>query len=720
MKIKRHLKKWDLLRGKVDKKQAIFLFDKDVTEQEEMYDVLSRSVSEVTGQVFSKRLSAQEYMDEIRGCLENVIRQMPCYVYWKDKEFRYIFCNDITAEIMGLPSAKFAVGKTDYDFGWDKTLVDSYRSTDTKILTTGEPILNLEEELIDKNGRVYHTLVNKMPLKNHQGKIIGLLGITVDVTGVKKAEIAKANFIANMSHDIRTPLTGIIGMSKILEEKVTSNEEKQFAGWIYESGEQLLKLLNGVLDLVSAEHLTEDDFHRDTFDIRQAMEDIILLEKPTIFHKNLQCNLVIDRDVPIHIISDRFKLTRVILNLVGNAIKFTDHGSINLHIKRPADHPDLLEFRISDTGKGIPKVLLPKIFERFYRVSPSYKGDHAGHGLGLHIVEKFISLLGGEIKVDSVENKGTTFTFTIPLIRAKDFEIESEKDFVIALQNEPRHQPLNYEYALGSPPSEERYNLLVVEDNDIALRIAESLCIRQGCKVTKAVDGETALRHAKEQKFNLILTDLGLPGVSGNELTKEIRKWEKENLIPPIPIIGLTAHASMDAKKESLAAGMNDLLGKPLHADLLQNILDKYVDNSLTTFSSPVLNNGHDLPETIEDLFNLDQFPLLDAETGINNLGSEMILKDILISMINDELPQELEKLKSAYSNKDWAQIEALAHKMKSGAVYCGTSRLKHACQYLERYRKTGYEKELERLYHQLMKVAEQTVISVRSWLHQE
>lgn len=718
MKIKKHLKKWELVRGTVNRKEAIFLFDKDVTEQEEMYEVLSRSVSEVTGQVFSKRLSAQEYMDEIRGCLENVIRQMPCYVYWKDKEFRYIFCNEITAEIMGLSSAEAAVGKTDYDFGWDNTLVDSYRETDTKILTTGEPILNLEEDLIDKNGRVYHTLVNKIPLKNHQGQIIGLLGITVDVTGVRKAEIAKANFIANMSHDIRTPLTGIIGMAKLLEEKVITEEEKQFAGWVYESGQQLLKLLNGVLDLVSADHLTEDDLHKDNFDIRQAINDIINLEKPTLFHKNLECNLVVEKDVPIYIKSDRFKLSRIILNLVGNAIKFTDKGSINIHVRCP--EKNTIEFSIADTGKGIPKPLLPKIFERFYRVSPSYKGDHTGHGLGLHIVEKFLDLLGGNIHVTSVEHKGTVFTFTVPFLPVDSLENRAANDFLVSLQNAPAASTTNPANQKNTVISEKLYDLLIVEDNDIALRIAENLCIQQGCNVTTAVTGEAALEQVKNKKFHLILTDLGLPGISGNEFTKELRSLEKQQNITAVPIIGLTAHASDEAKTESLNAGMNELFGKPLQANLLQKILDKYAVNQTSSSSTPWSNEESGLPQAEEELFTLDKFPLLDTETGIHNLGCETIFKDILISMVDEELPKGLEKLKLAYSNKDWTKIASLAHQMKSGAVYCGTSRLKQACQYLERYRKVGYEKDLEKLYQQLMHVAEQTVVSVKSWLYNQ
>ncbi|ASQ45542.1 Aerobic respiration control sensor protein ArcB [Legionella clemsonensis] len=680
-----------------------------------MYEILTRSASEVTGQVFAKRLSAQEYMDEIRGCLENVIRQMPCYVYWKDKEFRYIFCNDITAEIMGLPSAKHAIGKTDYDFGWDKALVDTYRATDKKIITTGEPILNLEEKLIDKNGRVYHTLVNKMPLKNHLGEIIGLLGITVDVTGVKKAEIAKANFIANMSHDIRTPLTGIIGMAQLLENKVQTHEERQFASWIYESGQQLLKLLNGVLDLVSAEQAKEDDIHKDVFDLREAIEDIIFLEKPTLFHKNLQCHLTIDQEVPVQIQTDRFKLSRIILNLVGNAIKFTENGSITIRVKKISGIPDRLECHISDTGKGIPKALLPKIFERFYRVSPSYKGDYTGHGLGLHIVEKFIALLGGSIKVNSIENVGTEFIFTIPFIPIENSqEAVNKADYKLSINHE--QQPTAPTYLPLNTTPDAHYNLLIVEDNNIALRIAETLCLQQNCQVTKAVDGETALQLAKKEKFNLIITDIGLPGISGNELTKEIRRWEEENNVAAVPIVGLTAHASKDAKTESLEAGMNDLFAKPLQMNLLQNILKKYSPPQKNSPAILTVNNS-DFSQAEEDLFKLDEFPLLDAEIGISTLGNAVILKDILKSMVNKELPVELEELKTAYLNKDWTHIKSLAHKLKGGAAYCGTSRLKYACQYLERYQKAGNSELLDKLYHQLIAVVEDTKKTVMIWL---
>src|SRR5580692_7484976 len=160
----------------------------EFTEKEKIFRILEKTVTAVTGQTFIERLSVQEYVDELRNCLEGVIFQLPCYVYWKDKDFKYTFCNQLTADIMGLRSPQEAVGRTDYDFGWDIPLADEFRKADQEIMQSGKPRLGLEETLIDKNGNVCHLLVNKRPLHNNKGEIIGTIGIAVDITAQKEAQ----------------------------------------------------------------------------------------------------------------------------------------------------------------------------------------------------------------------------------------------------------------------------------------------------------------------------------------------------------------------------------------------------------------------------------------------------------------------------------------------------------------------------------------------------
>lgn len=172
-----------------DEKNKIKL-DELIKEQESSYKILEKAVKEITGQRFHKRLSIKQYVDELSNCFRNIILQMPCYVYWKDKNFKYIYCNELSAEILGLKSVEEVVGKTDYDFGWDPEIVNEYRKIDAEIVKTGQPKLGFEESLI-KDNKEYHLLVNKMPLFNNNGKVIGIIGITIDITDRKDAEKLK-------------------------------------------------------------------------------------------------------------------------------------------------------------------------------------------------------------------------------------------------------------------------------------------------------------------------------------------------------------------------------------------------------------------------------------------------------------------------------------------------------------------------------------------------
>lgn len=666
--------------------------------------------------------------------LQNVVKYAPGFFYWKDCNSVYQGCNDEFARLAGLESIDQVKGKTDFDLIW-KERAELYVEIDKLVLETGEARLNHEEKITISSNKTITAITNKVPLLDDKNNIIGILGITTDITDLKEAKEkaeaannAKTEFIANMSHDIRTPLSGIIGMSKFLEDKTNDPEEKQYALWVNESGEQLLKLLNGVLDIVSAAHLSEDDVHQDTFDLRQSIEDIVQLEKPTVHQKNLKFHVEIDPQIPQYIVSDRFKLNRILLNLVGNAIKFTEQGYIAVQIKQLAkDKKNVtLKFSVIDTGLGIPKSLQSKIFERFYRISPSYKGDHHGHGVGLHIVEKYVALLGGEIQLESEKGKGTTFYFTISLAIGEPKNAITLSQSITSPLPSVHTDLLNStirQKPLSTPNQEGMPSILLVEDNFIALRMAERITEQAGCCYTSVANGEEALELAKSKHFDLILTDIGLPGISGNELTRLIREEEKGAKKTPIPIVGLTAHGLIDAENESLEAGMNQLLSKPIKLPMLQMILTKFIGDKFirppSESTQEEKNLGLDLPDNDKKLFALDDYPLLDINEGITNLGNDAILRELLSTMALQELPNELVRLQKAYAESNWNKVEELAHKLKSGAVYCGTLKLKFACQYLERYRKAGHEKLLDKLYLQLLKVIEETNHSIHDWLKQ-
>ncbi|MBA2652454.1 MAG: response regulator [Tatlockia sp.] len=248
--------------------------------------------------------------------------------------------------------------------------------------------------------------------------------------------------------------------------------------------------------------------------------------------------------------------------------------------------------------------------------------------------------------------------------------------------------------------------LLLVEDNIIALRLVETIVKQAGCRYISASNGENALELAKTIPFELIITDIGLPGISGTELTAAIREWEREQNKKQIPIFGLTAHTLHESETCCLQAGMNRVLSKPIYLDEMQELVFQFI--KLNTAQGNSSN---------EDQSELEHIPLFDYEEAMKNIGNEAILNDLLLLMINEAIPEDKEAIEKAHANQNWQQIEELAHKMKSGALYCGAKRMQYACQSLERHLKNGNKAPLEKLYRQLIVVVSETEHSIALWL---
>lgn len=661
--------------------------------------------------------------------LENVVKFAPGFLYWKNNDSVYQGCNDEFARLAGLKNRAEVKGKTDFDLIW-KDGAELYVEIDKAVVDSGVARLDHVEIIAVSNHKTITAITNKVPMRDSNGNVIGILGITTDITHQKEVELAlnaakesaevanqaKSDFIANMSHDIRTPLSGIVGMSKLLEESAFSSQERQYAQWVNESGNQLLELLNGVLDVISADTIREDDLNEKTFDLYKTIQSIKQLELPAIQAKQIEFKIEINEQVPRYVVSDKTKFHRILLNLLGNAIKFTNNGYVMIAVKPLGfnENSVQLEIRVEDTGIGIPDDVLAHLFDRFFRVNPSYKGIYRGHGLGLHIAQKYASLLKGDITVQSQVGKGTQFYFTLWL-KLGDKPKDVEELNKISAPHAPQAKiPANtlHERAVDTTQP----HLLLVEDNAIALKLLETLCTQYGCRFTSAVDGEQALDLAKSTTFDLIVTDFGLPGISGIELTYAVRQWETHFNKKAIPIIGLTAHGLQEAGSPGMRAGMNKILQKPIRPETMQMIIEEFINLKDPVIENPPSGLGLDLPNTEDQLFQLDAYPLLDPENGIQCLGSKEVLKELLYQMIN-EFPKDEVALKEAYSEKNWLLIEKIAHKIKGGAVYCGTIKLKYACQFIERYQKAGHTRQLNKLYLQLLNIIEGTKKAIADWL---
>jgi len=646
--------------------------------------------------------------EKTQSTLENIVANMPGHVYWKDINGLYLGCNNRQARSLGFEYSHEIVSKTDFDLPWGENKAEIFRINDLRIMDSGKTEIIEEQSQVDGQNAV--VLSHKSPLRNKQGEITGVLGISIDITDLKMTEealtIAKENaeaanrakieFIANMSHDIRTPLSGVIGMSQLLEERLVEPEHKQFAVWIKQSGEQLLSLLNSILDLVSVENVSEHDIRNDPFNLRQCIKDIVQLELPATLLKKIGLNIEIDERAPQHIVTDQAKLHRVLLNLLGNAIKFTQSGYITIDVKYVDFNGDqaYLQFQVIDTGIGISLEHQEQVFDRFFRASASYDGIYSGSGVGLNIAQSYVKLLGGELNFTSQPGMGTTFYFDLPVavVEMDDPEIDFERSDLLS----NRFNYVNLDNAL---------HLLLVEDNVVALRMVELIADQAGCCYTSAVNGEDALILAKSIDFDLIVTDIGLPGMSGYDLTRHIREWETEQHKPVIPIVGLTAHAY--AKNQCIESGMNDVFCKPLNLPILESILSQHIEGSLA--DCKLNKHRHDLPDSDSQLFELDHFAVLDIDHAADRIGNKTVLLELLHLMAAQEIPYDEHCLHDAYQAGNWPAIEKLVHKMKGGAVYCGTFKMQYACQYLERYHKAGHTELLDSLYQQLLRVLEET-----------
>ncbi len=716
-------------------------------ELQNLIRTISKKYQYLSSAEHDEYLSFESLIENIINYYEDIINCMPGNVYWLDVKGDAVGCNKNVLNMFGFSSINDFRGLTFDEMGqigqWTEEATHKFKTDTLSVIYSGKPILNTEEPPIPhSNGHFIYFLTSRVPLFDRRGKVNGVVGISIDITERKlieqalvaakeSAEIAsnaKSEFISNMSHDIRTPLSGVIGVAELLKEMGSSNLDREYGQMIYLASRQLLELLNSVLDVVSVDQIKEDDIYLETINLKELLNQLFHLMEVSTKAKNIQLLFEIDPTIPEYVKTDKLKIKRILQNLLGNAIKFTQSGYVKLKVNSYLldQQTANIKFTIIDTGIGIPKSQHEQIFERFYRASPSHEGKYTGHGVGLFIVKKFVNLLGGEIQIESEVNKGSTFSFTLNMNIGNEREANIEKDRFeldtreIQPYNNTKIQQLISEKA----PLKPLLNILFIEDNVIARHAGQILLQDAGCKVEAVENGEMALSIMKQQSFDVIITDLGLPGIQGDEMVSILRYREKKSGKTAIPIFALTAHADKQIKKDCLNAGINDVFLKPLDKNLLQSIMQhahsciNSLANESTSLQTKEFNNK--LPTEEETKFlKLDHFPLFNIDDAIQKTGNKILLKEILITTQLQIIPEELLKLRNAYQVKNWHEILTIAHKLKGGALYCGTIRMIRACEFIEQYIKTGETNLCDKLYQQLITVIEQTQNEINHWLTQ-
>lgn len=534
--------------------------------------------------------------------LREIINMVGSAIFVKDLDHRYIMANQATAKLYGV-RVEDLIGKTDRDFNSDAAQVDEFWATNREVITSLQPKVNFYEVIQNFAGesRCYQTTVS--PFINPEGQPQGIIGVSVDITELKQTEealrqakeaaeaanLAKSQFLANMSHELRTPLNSILGFAQLLNQDacLTSDQRDQLA-IILGSGEHLLELINDVLEMSKID-AGRSTLHITSFDLHYLLQNLQRMLQIRATAKQLALIFDCAANVPRYIQTDESKLRQVLLNLLGNAIKFTAKGRVILSIRieqsesqanekhgfyhsQKSSEPisdAVLYFTVEDTGPGIAASEMSDLFNPFVQTQVG-KQSQEGTGLGLAISLRFVELMGGTIKAKSIQGQGATFEFKIPV---RLTQAESKSSCPVGK-------------IIGLVPHQPSYRILVVEDQIINRKLVVSLLTKLGFEVQEAVDGEEALSLWQQWCPHLILMDIRMPRMNGYEAIYQIRQREKLQQQPTAPlstsarptvIIALTASAFKEERAQIFAAGCNGFISKPFKADDLLAAIATYL-----------------------------------------------------------------------------------------------------------------------------------------------
>lgn len=581
---------------------------------------------------------AQEKVTEVSDKFHAIVNNAPVIIWSVDKNWKYTVSEGKglesvllkPGEIVGLDCREFL---KDRDNGW--------------LHNIGKALNGEEANAINEFGNVvFETTFS--PLRNFNSDIIGMVGVSLDVTRRRKAESDsqfKSRFLASMSHEIRTPLNAVIGFANILEKTVLNNDQRNYVRLINQSGELLLKLIGDVLDLSKIEEgklvLEHESFH-----LKENLNSCLHPYKYKAQENGIEFNLVFDDSTPEYVLGDKHKINQVIVNLIGNALKFTKKGKVQVRVDQVglADKMVKLKFSVADSGIGIQKDQQEAIFESFTQADTSVQKEFGGSGLGLSIAQQLVQLMGGQLRVDSPHSYfsspvGSCFWFVLML------PVDDKKQEQPVVEEKSKH--------FG-----DAIHVLVVEDNEVNQILARLVLKEIGCKTTFANNGKECLELLKKEPFDCILMDIQMPVMDGIEATQVIRNEFKST----IPIIGLSANVYKEDIAKSLAAGMNDHIGKPYTEEQIYRVIKNHVALPL-------------------------QMPAKESITNVDFLNSLTSDKSEVLAILQKSAEQATKygtQIREAVDQKNWETLSFVCHTFKSSARMIGATKLQLELGHLE------------------------------------
>ncbi len=517
----------------------------------------------------TERKRAAETLARERNLLRTLIDTLPDFVYAKDTESRFLMANRPVALAVGASSPHELTGKTDFDF-YPREMAEGYAADEREVVRTGGAMLNREEPGRKMDGSPAWILTSKAPFRDASGEIVGIVGVGRDITERKRieqelqkakeaAEVAnraKSEFLANMSHEIRTPMNGIIGMTELVLDTNLDADQRDYMEMVRESADNLLTLINDILDFSKIE---AGKFSLDVteFELIDHLDSTLKSLAPHAHQKGLEMTYVVAPAVPKMLLGDPTRLRQILVNLIGNAIKFTERGEISVCVETESlsDNQAMLHFSVTDTGIGIPVEKQQLIFQAFSQADSSTTRKYGGTGLGLAITSHLVNLMGGRIRVESEVGRGSTFHFTAHLGYQKATAAPSPGMGVVGLSGMP---------------------VLVVDDNPTNRRILEAMLRHWNMRPTLADSGAHGLEVMTEHKrggepFPLVLIDAMMPEMDGFTLAEKIKH---DPDLAGATIMMLTSAGQRGDAARCRALGIEAYLIKPIRqSELLDAIL---------------------------------------------------------------------------------------------------------------------------------------------------
>ena len=618
--------------------------------------------------------------------LRSIIDASPDLIYYRNEEGQFAGCNRVAEQMTGKTEEEL-IGLTPHQV-YGEELARQVVASDQDVL---ENNLSITEELWLRfsDGRSRYFEMRKVPFFSADGTRLGLLAFGRDITERKQAEDAvakaskdKAAFIATISHELRTPLNGIVGLSRMLRDTDLTSEQFAWVSTIYASGITLGNIFNDIIDL---DRLDRDrlELSLKTLSIKDFTQELGSIIELLADDKELTFAAHVEEPLPALVEVDGTRLRQILWNLLFNAVKFTQKGTVSLEVKAETIDAEtsMVTFKVCDTGVGIPQQDLDKIFAMYYQVDLPEHQSATGTGIGLAICQQMVTLMNGEISVSSVIGEGTCFTVDLPLgISKKPIQVETLK--VTGLQ------------------------ILLVEDIELNVMVAKALLEKLGQYVDVAITGNEAITMAREKQYDLILLDIQLPDMNGFDVANVLHE---ESLVEQTSIVALTANV-IKTRQEYLDNGMDEVISKPVKKSRIIEVFNNLFCEQPRVPHQPSTEPKKDMLNTVLDIELLQML--------VDTIGHDMVCTSV--NVFQEKMPEYLEILQLNLSADEKEEVCSQAHKIKGAASSVGLTRVQKIANEIQQGDHPAWWQNVHDWVEQLNQAANQDMQKLINWLGQQ